>query len=131
MDKLELKRIVSSVSKECSKNFDKHKQEDYTLAGLTVIPFVSKTVSTKSIGNWGTDEDRDEYIWYSSDGWQHADMTVQVGAGVNRVVENYMNSISEDIVVETLLKWNLNCQMEFMHRAYLILQFSEFKCELY
>lgn len=130
MDAREIAKIVSAVTKECYKNFDRHKDDDYTLASLTIIPFVSKPVSTRKVSDWGTDEDRDEFIWFSRNGWQYADMTVQTGAGVNQVIESNISEITEQRVVEILSTWNLSYQMEFVSQAYSILQQSEFKSEL-
>lgn len=131
MDKQTLEKIVSVVTKECKKNFEKHITKEYTLAKLEVIPFTSKEISTRKVSDWGTDEDCDEYVWYSHEGWQHANLTVQTGAGVQKVVEKNICTISEQQVVEVLLKWNLFQQMNFINNAFSVLYLSEYKSELY
>lgn len=131
MNKYELDKIIVAVEKECKKNFDTHKTTEFTLANLTVIPFASRTISTRKVSDWGTDEDRDEYIWYSQDGWQHADMTVQIGAGANEVIDKQIELINPSRVANILLAWDLFSQMEFIHTAYSILRLSEFRSELF
>ena len=131
MNKQEIEKIVAAATKECEKNFNKHKMTGYTLANLTVIPFISKELGTRKVSDWGTDEDRDEYIWYSEEGWQHAEMVVQVGAGVSKVVKRSIVTIEQQKVVEILLECNLFEQIEFIHQAYAVLAISEFKNELY
>lgn len=126
MNNNDMFKIVEVLTKEFEKNFDKYKQEGYTLANLTVIPCASRAVSSRKISDWGTDEDRDEYIWYAKDGWQHVDMTVQTGAGVKKVVKNNVNVISTQQVVDTIATWGEMEQMRFVEYANDILSSSDF-----
>lgn len=130
MTKDAIKKIVEAVTKECEANFDKHKTDDYTLANKTTIPFVSKTLYSRSVSNWGTDEDRDEIICYSKDGWEKFDITVHVGAGVQKVVEQRTEKISQDDVVNMLEGLETLYQLEFMHKAYEVLFLSGYKTSL-
>lgn len=131
MNKNELAKIITVATQECKKNFARHKISGYTLAELTVIPFVSREVDARKVNDWGTDEDKDEYIWYSEEGWQHAIMVVQYGAGVNKVVKNHVTSITEQQVVDELMTWELFYQMQFISSAYSVLAISEFRSKLY
>ena len=130
MTKESIEKLVYAVTKECEKNFDKHKIEEYTLANKTTIPFSSRTLHTRKVSDWGTDEDEDEIICYSKDGWEKFEITVQVGAGVQKVVSQDVTKLSAESIIdmfETMELWN---QTEFVHKAYTILQFSEYKSEL-
>ncbi len=131
MNKDELERIIAALTKECEKNFESYKMDGYTIAELTVIPFGYEEISTRKVSDWGTDEDRDEYIWYSREGWQRADMTVQVGAGISKIVDSRITTITHRQVVETLLSWSLLERVKFIHTAYEMLKNSEFKRDLY
>lgn len=130
MTKETIKKIVESVTKECEDNFDKYKVDEYTLAKKTTIPFSSKTLYSRVISNWGTDEDRDEIICYSRDGWEMLDITVQVGAGVQKVVNQQTKKISQDEVVNMLDEMETWQQLQFMHKAYEVLILSEYKINL-
>lgn len=130
MTKESIKKLVCAVTKECEKNFDKHKIEDYTLANKTTIPFSSRTLHTRKVSDWGTDEDEDEIICYSKDGWEKFEITVQVGAGVQKVVSQEVTKLSADNIVNMFETMELLNQAEFIHKAYAILQFSEYKADL-
>ncbi len=130
MSKESVKKIVYAVTKECEKNFDKHKTGEYTLTNKTTIPFLSRTLRARKVSDWGTDEDTDEIICYSKDGWEKFEITVQVGAGVQKVVSQDTTKLSADNIVDMVEKMELWNQVEFMHKAYAILQFSEYKVDL-
>ena len=130
MTKEDIRKIVYAVTKECEKNFDKHKKEDYTLAGKTTIPFVSRTLYSKKVTDWGTDEDRDEIICYSKDGWEQFDITVQYGAGVQKVVSQRTEKISQDDVVNMFEQLETLYQIQFLHEAYEVMFLSEYLTSL-
>lgn len=130
MTKEAIKKLVYAVTKECEKNFDKHKIDGYTLANKTTIPFSSRTLHTRKVSDWGTDEDEDEIICYSKDGWEKFEITVQVGAGVQKVVSQEVTKLSADNIVNMFEAMELLNQAEFIHKAYAILQFSEYKSDL-
>lgn len=129
MKKEELEKIVLVVTNELEKNFNKHKK-NYTLEELEVIPFFSKNLNTRKVSDWGTDEDTDNYIWYSEKGWEYVKMTVQYGAGASKVIENNVSGLSKQEVVNEVLKMNLIEQMEFIYNAYEVLALSEYRKEL-
>lgn len=126
----EIKKIVEAVTKECEANFNKHKIDDYTLASKTTIPFTSKTLHSRVVSSWGTDEDCDVAICYSEDGWEKFYITVQVGAGVQKVVEQRTEKINQEDVVNILEKLETLYQLEFMHNAYEVLFLSAYKTSL-
>lgn len=130
MKKESIRKIVYAVTKECEKNFDKHKIEGYTLANKTTIPFTSKTLYTRKVSDWGTDEDEDEIICYSKDGWEKFNITVQVGAGVQKVISQDAIKISTDDVIDIFEKMELLYQTEFIYKSYAVLQLSEYKADL-
>lgn len=130
MTKESIKKIVYAVTKECEKNFDKHKTEGYTLANKTTIPFSSRTLHTRKVSDWGTDEDEDEIICFSKDGWEKFYITVQVGAGVQKVVSQDSVKMSADDIVDMFETMKLLNQAEFIHKSYEILRISEYKADL-
>lgn len=130
MAKEDIRKIVYAVTKECEKNFDKYKTDEYTLANKTTIPFTSKTMHTRKVSDWGTDEDEDEIICYSEGGWEKFKITVQVGAGVREVINQHITEMSADDIVEMFDKMDLLSQTEFIHESYSILQLSEYKTDL-
>lgn len=130
MNKGDIEKIVHILDKECSKNFDKYKIDGYTLANKTTIPFSSKTINSRKVSDWGTDEDEDVIICYSSDGWERVFLTVQVGAGVQKIISQRTDKLSNKDIVEIFEKLDLINQAEFIHKAYEILQLSGYKSEL-
>ena len=130
MTKGAIKKIVEAVTKECEDNFDKYKVDGYTLANKTTIPFSSRTLYSRTVSNWGTDEDRDEIICYSKDGWEKFDITVQVGAGVQKIVDQCTKKISQEEVVDMFEELDTMQQLKFMHEAYELLFMSEHRVNL-
>ncbi|MDE7444859.1 MAG: hypothetical protein K2N15_04035 [Lachnospiraceae bacterium] len=130
MTKEDIGKIVNAATKECEKNFDKHKIEEYTLANKTTIPFTSRTLHTRKVSDWGTDEDEDEIICYSKDGWEKFNITVQVGAGVQKVISKEITKLSVDDIIGMFEKMELLNKVEFIHKSYAILQLSEYKSDL-
>lgn len=130
MTKEDIKKLVYIVTKECEKNFDKHKTEGYTLANKTTIPFSLRTLHTRKVSDWGTDEDEDEIVCYSKNGWEKFEITVQVGAGVQKVVSQNTIKLSADEVADMFETMEVLNQAEFIHKAYEILQISEYKSDL-
>ena len=130
MTKEDIRKIVYAATKECEKNFDKHKIEEYTLANKTTIPFTSRTLHTRKVSDWGTDEDEDEIICYSKGGWEKFDITVQVGAGAQKVISKEITKLSADDIIGMFEKMELINKVEFIHKSYAILQSSEYKSDL-
>ena len=58
------------------------------------------------------------------------DITVQVGAGVQKVVNQQTKKISQDEVVNMLDEMETWQQLQFMHKAYEVLILSEYKINL-
>ncbi|WP_321834365.1 hypothetical protein [Clostridium butyricum] len=130
MNKTVLIKIIEQATKECQKNFDKHKMDGFTIGNKSVIPFISKTLTTRVVSDWGTDEDKDKYLWYSIKGWQICYQTTQSGAGVQKVVSENINNISEKDVLKEFESMTTFEKMEFIHDCYDILSYSEYKYEL-
>ncbi len=125
-----IEKIVHTLTKECEKNFEKHKVEEFTLANKTTIPFLSKTLHTRKVSDWGTDEDEDEILCYSKDGWENFNITVQVGAGVQKIIEQQTVKLTEKQVVDLISALDLVSQLKFFRKAYNLLEFSEYEFEL-
>lgn len=130
MTKESIKKIVAAVTMECEKNFDKHRIDKYTLANKTTIPFVTRTLHTRKISDWGTDEDEDEIICYSKDGWEKFNITVQAGAGVQKVISQHTTKLNQEDVVSLFEKMELLHQAEFIYNAYGVLHISEYRANL-
>lgn len=130
MRKEELSKLIKVLTKECENNFAKHKLDGYTLAEITAIPFSSRTIYSRKVTDWGTDEDKDEMILYTENGWDCFDLTVQYGAGVKKVIEHYHNYITEEKLVEMLESLDLESKLEFYHNAYKVLDLSNCTWEL-
>ncbi|MBU5331700.1 hypothetical protein KQI61_05785 [Anaerocolumna aminovalerica] len=126
-----LDKIVNAVTKECGENFEKHKITDYTLANLTTIPFTTINSRSRVVNSWGTDEDTDEIICYSENGWEIVNLVVQVGAGKADVISKECVQVSKEVVVKKIKESNLLSQMEFINKAYSILLLSSHKSDLF
>lgn len=130
MTQEDIKRIMYAVTKECEKNFNKHKTEEYTIANKTTIPFTSNTLQSRKVNDWGTDEDTDEIICYSEDGWEKFNISVQIGAGVQKVISQRSTKLSVEDVIDIYQTMGILNQLEFMHSVYNVLLLSEYKIEL-
>lgn len=124
MEVLKVQEIVEALTKECQSNYDKHKTDAYTIKEFEAVPIVSRTISSRKVNDWGTDEDRDEYIWYSKEGWKYTDMTVQVGAGIKKIVKEFTIDISQEKAAQIIAGWELREQEAFAYSAELILRES-------
>ena len=127
MEIIKVQEIVEALTKECQANYDKHKTDAYTIKEFEAVPIVSRTISSRKVNDWGTDEDRDEYIWYSREGWKYTDMTVQVGAGIKNIVKEYTFDISQEKAVQIISEWAPSEQEAFAYCAELILRDSIYK----
>lgn len=125
MDKQMIKRMFEVLGEEYSSNFEKYKIEECTLKYYTAIPFFSRTVHTRKISDWGTDEDEDVYLLYFEDGWKFCTMTVQVGGGVQKVVNNALNTQTTDQIAEWFEKQEIIDQMKMIANAYEVIKSAQ------
>lgn len=117
-------KIFEVLKNEFEENFDKYKNEEYTLAEYCAIPFFNKGINYREVNNWGTEEDTDFHLLFFPEGWKLGTMTVQVGAGINKVVENNIHLVSEKNLDEWFQKQTNVDQMKIVVKAYKILEKS-------
>lgn len=129
MNKERIIKIIDVVTKECKENFEEHK-ENYTLSKKVVIPFTSKTIHSRKVSDWGTDEDEDKYIWFSAKGWEVCLQTTQVGAGMQDVISEHLENIEPKDVIEQYYTMDIIQQLEFLNKCYDVLLMSKYKSEL-
>jgi hypothetical protein len=130
MDRNDVVRIINAATKACQKDFNVYKINDYTIGSKSVIPFTSKTLSSRVVSSWGTDEDEDKYLWYSANGWEICWQTTQVGAGVQKVVKESISSINSEDVINNYDQMDTLQQLEFLSVCYRVLAVSEFRHEI-
>lgn len=96
-----------------------------------MVPFATIKSTSRVVRSEGTDEDNDIVICYNENGWFIYDITVQVGAGVQKVIEENITPISPKDVFEKYKELNLFEKMNFINTAYEILNFSSSKMYLF
>ena len=101
------------------------------MADRTLIAFATIQSSSRVARSEGTDEDRDVILCYDEDGWFIYVLTVQVGAGIQKVISASDIKISRDEVLKKFEQLNLLEKMNFISCAYKILSFSESRTYLY
>ena len=131
MNNDEIQKIIYAVSKELEINYDKNKTEHYGLSDRALVPFATFKSTSRVVRSEGTDEDNDIVICYNENGWFIYDITVQVGAGVQKVIEENITPISPKDVFEKYKELNLFEKMNFINTAYEILNFSSSKMYLF
>ena len=131
MNNDEIQKIIYAVSKELEINYDKNKTEHYGLSDRALVPFATINSTSRVVRSEGTDEDNDIVICYNENGWFIYDITVQVGAGVQKVIEENITPISPKDVFEKYKELNLFEKMNFINTAYEILNFSSSKMYLF
>lgn len=131
MKKETIEKLVSATTKECTENFSRHAQDDYTLASLTTIPFATIETRSRNVNDWGTEEDEDKIICFSERGWEILDITVQFGAGIKKVISHSSTSVSQQYIIDLFDEMDLFAQIEFIHSIYKVLLISKYKSELY
>ena len=131
MNNEEIEKIIYAVTKELEHNYDKYKIEHFGLADRTLIAFATIRSSSRVARSEGTDEDRDVILCYDEDGWFIYVLTVQVGAGIQKVISASDIKISRDEVLKKFEQLNLLEKMNFISCAYKILSFSESRTYLY
>lgn len=119
MDTLKIFQMLSTEFKE---NFDKYKTTGYTLAEYCAIPFFTKEIGYREVNNWGTEEGTDIHLLFFPEGWKLGKMTVQTGAGINKIVENNIQSISEEELVTWFQQQADADQREMLTKAKSIIQ---------
>lgn len=120
MNNEEIQQIILNVSKKLKIDCEKYK-EDYGLANRSLILFATLEESSRVVRSEGTDEDRDIMICYDENGWFIYDSVVQVGAGVQKIIKDDINGISEKEVLEKYQQLKLIEKMKFISTAYKIL----------
>ena len=131
MNNDEIQKIIYAVSKALEINYDKNKTEHYGLADRALVPFATIKSTSRVVRSEGTDEDNDIMICYNENGWFIYDITVQVGAGEQKVIEENITPISPKDVFEKYKELNLFEKMNFISTAYEILNFSSSKMYLF
>ena len=131
MNNDEIQKIIFAVSKELEVNYNRNKVEHYGIADRTLIPFATIESKSRVVRSEGTDEDNDVMICYDENGWFIYDSTVQVGAGVQKVISESTFKISQEEVFKQYQKLNLFEKMSFISTAYSILCISERKTYLF
>ena len=131
MNNEEIEKIIYAVTKELEHDYSKYKIEHYGLADRTLIAFATIQRRSRVVRNEGTDEDHDLILCYDEDGWFIYDITVQVGAGIQKVISAGDIKLSREEVLEKYQQLNLLEKMNFISTAYRILSFSECKTYLY
>lgn len=124
MSDKEIEKIIFAVSKELENAYDRNKTEHYGLADRTLIPFATIRSTSRVVRSEGTDEDNDVMICYNENGWFIYDITVQVGAGIEKVIKESDTEIGEREVFEKYQELDLIEKMNFISTAYKILNFS-------
>ena len=131
MNSDDIKKIIFAVSKELEVNYDRNKVEHYGIADRTLIPFATVESRSRVVRSEGTDEDNDIMICYDENGWFIYDSTVQIGAGVQKVISEKTFKISQEETLKQYQKLNLLEKMSFINTAYKILCTSEYKKYLF
>lgn len=131
MDEQEIRKIIEVVTEELQKNFDKYKYDDYGIASKTLVPFATIESKSRVVRSEGTDEDEDIMICYDEKGWMIWYSTVQVGAGVQKVIEDHEQRINPEGVVNKFNELTTYEKMVFMVEAYRIISFAENKYKLF
>lgn len=115
-------KIFQMLSVEFKENFDKYKTTEYTLAEYCAIPFFTKEIGYREVNNWGTEEGTDIHLLFFPEGWKLGKMTVQTGAGINKIVENNIQPISEEELVTWFQQQIEADQREMLTKAETILK---------
>lgn len=123
MSDKEVQKIIYSVSKELETTYDRNKTEHYGLADRSLIPFAMIKSTSRVVRSEGTDEDNDVILCYNENGWFIYDITVQVGAGIERVINESIREIVEQEVFEEYQKLDWIEKMNFISTAYKVLSF--------
>ncbi|SEW38699.1 hypothetical protein [[Clostridium] fimetarium] len=130
MSKEELLKIVKAVTAEGMEHFDRNKTVGYGLANRTLIPFATLESHSRVVRSEGTDEDHDVMICFDDRGWILYDSTVQVGAGVQKIIEDNTYELTQESVVNKYYEMSLIERMHFIHKAYDILFSSSHRSDL-
>jgi|GEM_PF-2188125 len=64
------------------------------------------------------------------DGWGVFNITVQVGAGVQKIIDRDTNKVSQEYIVNMFERLDLFHQVQFIHNVDEVLMLSEYKYEL-
>lgn len=119
---MNISKVFQILGEEYKDNFDKYKSEVYTLAEYCTIPFFSKEIAYKEVNNWGTEETTDIYLLFFPEGWKVGKLTVQTGAGINKIVDNNIEAVSERGIEIWFKKQTTADQMKMIAKAYQILE---------
>lgn len=91
--------------------------------GNRMIIFIAKTLHTRTVTNWGRDEDEDLYIGLDEAGWIQYTHKIQSGDGPLQIYNPSVKRLGDDDVFAYLV--GPTCEnedyMAFMHTAHRLL----------
>jgi len=90
--------IIEKARIEGIANFEKYAAQTNDNMGNYMISFLTKTLHSRKVNDWGRDEDTDMYIGLDKNGWIKYTHDIQYLAGPAKIKDNYISNLSDQDV---------------------------------
>lgn len=114
-----LSRIIEKARAEGISNFEKYAHKTNTDIGNYMIPFLTKTLHSRKVNDWGRDEDTDMYIGLDKDGWIKYTHDIKYFAGPPQVKNGNIKNMNDKDIEDYLTGSDCtdNEYLDFMSKA--------------
>ena len=100
---VDLKYVISKCRELGIKDYNLHKGMTNTDMGKEMIVFCTRTLSTRKLSDWGSEEDTDRYIGLDAEGWIEYTHDIGHMAGVLRISNECTTRLSDEQILSFLL----------------------------
>lgn len=112
----DLKKILMKVKENGIKYYDELKSRTNDDEGKEMIVFVSKTLNERHVSDI-RDEDTDEYIGITKDGWVIYTHDIEYFGGPIRIKNANTLNVNEETVIERLKEYDDDEYVNFMGKV--------------
>jgi len=110
-------KVLQATREVGIQDFDKFAEKTNVDEGKLMISFVRILVHTRVIGNWGREEDTDDIIGLSKEGWIIYRQVSESGAGKFTLTSESFHSKDDLEVLQLFNELNLKEQLDFIDKC--------------
>lgn len=118
-----LEELVTRVREQGVAQFEKFADMTNTDKGKYMIVFLSNTLNSRKVNDWGRDEDTDIYLGLDNKGWIKYKHTIEYLAGPSKIKDTSTINLNDTDVVNYLKseECTIDGYLSFMSKSYKIL----------
>lgn len=99
---MNINNIIERSRKGAIERYEYNKGYTNTDEGHEMIVFITKTVTSRKLNDWGREEDEDIYIGIDREGWIKYSHTIEHFTGPIKIKNPRVTKLSDEYIVEYL-----------------------------